>query len=95
MDDKKIEDLFAELSKEYSEIAPETKDIFRTLIHSTLTYRDELKKQGDILKVEEVQAALDYFISFIKESQIPNDIPQRQLELLTRWVKAFNSPTVH
>lgn len=95
MDNKKIEDLFTELSKEYSEIAPETKDIFRTLIRSTLEYRDELKKLGEVLKVEEVQAALDFFIAFIRESQIPKDIPQRQLELLTRWVKAFNSPTVH
>ncbi|MBU4484554.1 hypothetical protein KKA47_03945 [bacterium] len=95
MDNKKIEALFERLSNLYPCANDETKNIFKTLVQLTLEYRDQLAKTNDTITVEEVQNALDELVTFLKEKSLSKDIPQKQLELVTRWLQVFTEQAKH
>ncbi len=91
MDNQEIEKLFSQLETPPS-VSPETKEVFATLVKTTLDYRDKVNKEtGMTITVEDTRAALDLFLEFIQTGRVPSSKNQIILDLLKIWIKKFKS----
>lgn len=68
--------------------------MFRMLVETALSYRDELADNGETLTVVETQGALDAFMEVMKTHDIPKQLPAHVHQLVVRWLQEIKK-TVH
>ncbi len=87
MEDQDIYRLFSTLAGEADQDNASMKEVFKTLIKSTLLYRDNLlKAKGVTVTVLDVQSALDWLVPAIKTGRLPATDNKVRLDLLKIWL---------
>ena len=86
MDEDDIHILFSSVA-ESAEINEPAREVFSTLIKTTLSYRDHLKKTEDIIvTVKDVRSALDWLVPTLKTGRLPETGNKISLDLLKLWL---------
>lgn len=87
MEDKDIYILFSNLAEKADQDNETVKKVFKTLIKSTLRYRDNiLKAKGVVVTVQDVQCTLDWLIPAMKTGRLPATDDKIRLDLLKLWL---------
>lgn len=72
------------------------REVFSTLIKSTLRYRDHMKKyEGAVVTVEDVRTALDWLVVSLKTGRLPDTDNRICLDLLKLWLDELKCRPVH
>jgi hypothetical protein len=87
MEDKDIYAIFSNLVDEADQDNESLKSVFKTLIKSTLAYRDNvLNATGVVVTVEDVRAVLEWLEPAIKTGRLPKSDNKIRLDLLKLWL---------
>jgi len=87
LEDEDICIFFSNLAEKNNQDNETMKEVFRTLIKSTLRYRDNiLKVKGVTVTVQDVQASLEWLIPAIKTGKLPVTDDKIRLDLLNLWM---------
>jgi hypothetical protein len=87
MEDKDIYALFSNLVDDADQNNEFLKEVFKTLIKSTLAYRDNvLNGTGEVVTVEDVRAVLEWLVPTIKTGRLPVSDNRIRLDLLKLWL---------
>ncbi len=87
MEDQDIYRLFSNLAEKAEQDNAVMKGVFKTLIKSTLLYRDNLlKAKGVRVTVRDVQSTLDWLVPAIKTGRLPATDNKVRLDLLKIWL---------
>ena len=88
MDPSDIEKLFLQVLDDPGMDTDETRQVFATLIQTTLAYRDQLlKSQNIVVTVEDVRAVLGWLVPALSIGQWPETRNEIRLGLLKAWVR--------
>jgi hypothetical protein len=87
LDEQEIEALFNRVAKSASEKQEDVRNVFFTLIRTTLKYRDHLSDSNGItLTVEDVQTVLEWLVSALNTGRVPVTENKIRLDLLKLWI---------
>jgi hypothetical protein len=87
MDEGDIERLFLSVLEHASQDNDQVREVFATLIKSTLRYRDHmLESRGTVVTVEDVRTALGWLVPSLATGQLPKTDNKLQLDLLKIWL---------
>jgi hypothetical protein len=87
-----------EIDELFRQVAPDTtvgddegvRQVFETLVETTLTYRDQLKKGHEfILTVEDVGVVLDWLMAYMQTGNGPDTDNDIRAELFRLWLVAL------
>jgi hypothetical protein len=93
MDEGELERLLNRVAGSPEGIPPEVKEVFSTLVQSTLDFRDrQLEEVGVTVTVEDVRIALDWLLDFFRSGRMPRTNHQVRRALFETWVAALNAP---
>ena len=96
MEENDIHKLFLTLVEHPSQNSEAIREVFTILVRSTLKYRDHvLKSTGVVVKVEDVQAALNWLMPALSTGQLPDTDDRLRLDLLKLWldeIKVLGTP---
>lgn len=91
MKDKDIYMLFSSVSGQSGEYDESVKEVFASLIKSTLRYRDHMLESCDtVVTVEDVRSALDWLVPALKSGRLPKTDNRTRLDLLKLWLDELN-----
>lgn len=95
MQDDDIKNLFERVLKHFEGADEGARGTFSVLVKTTLKYRDWLvESNSSPLTVAETKAALNAFLTVLKEQKIPGALPKRVHDLVILWLKEIQK-TVH
>lgn len=87
MDDAAINRILMQVaSRAGGDIPEDVQRVFKTLVSTTLSYRDQLKQRQVILTVEDVQAALDGLVCLMQQKPLPESFSGVRLDLIKLWI---------
>jgi hypothetical protein len=87
MEDNEIYMLFSSLTENAALDDEPLKEVLKTLVSTTLKYRDTiLKGTGVIVTVEDVRAALEWLVPAIRTGRLPVTDNRVRLDLLNLWL---------
>ena len=87
MEDKEIYILFSRMAEGPDRYDESVRNVFSSLIKTTLKYRDQmLKSQGIVITVEDVRIALDWLIPCLKTGRLPEKGDKKSMDLLKLWL---------
>ena len=96
MKDKEIYALFTRVAEDSAGGDDSAREVFSTLIKSTLRYRDQIKEQeGIVVTVEDVRTALDWLVPSLKTGRLPVSGNKIRLDLLKLWLDELKYCSVH
>jgi hypothetical protein len=99
MEDKEIEKLFLSVIEHASQNTDAVRQVFSTLVKSTLRYRDQmLESRGIIVTVEDVRTALGWLVPSLTTGQLPKTDNKVRLDLLKIWLdelKCLGNPNTY
>jgi hypothetical protein len=87
MEDEDVSILFLNLAEKADEGNEPLKEVFKTLIKTTLKYRDNiLKTAGTVVTVEDVRTTLAWLVPAVKTGRLPATDDKIKLDLLKLWL---------
>ena len=87
MEDKDIYELFLSVAEHSGQTDDATREVFSTLVRSTLRYRDHLlESKGITVTVEDVRIALGWLVPSLKTGRLPDTDDKIKLDLLKIWL---------
>jgi hypothetical protein len=87
MDDKEIYELFLSVAEHSGQTDDAIREVFTTLVRSTLRYRDHLlESKGITVTVEDVRIALGWLVPSLKTGRLPDTNDKVKLDLLKIWL---------
>ena len=99
MDEKEIYRLFFKVLEHPAQNTAPIREVFSTLIQSTLRYRDQLlESEGLIITVEDVRTVLGWLVPSLTTGQLPSTDNKVRLDLLKIWLdelKNVGNPRVY
>ncbi|RLB31228.1 MAG: hypothetical protein DRH11_13585 [Deltaproteobacteria bacterium] len=99
LEDDEIDKLFLAALENSSQDTDEVREVFSTLIKTTLRYRDQmLEHKGVVVTVEDVRTALKWLVPCLATGQVPKTDDKLRLDLLKIWVdelKRLGKPHVY
>lgn len=95
MDSKEIDELFQKIAPDSAGDDDQgARQVFKSLVETTLTYRDQLKdKQAFILTVEDVRIVLDWLMAYMQTGKAPETHDKIRAELFKLWTTALTPKT--
>ena len=92
MEEKEIYRLFFEVMEHPAQNTAPIREVFSTLIKTTLRYRDQvLESKGLTITVEDVRAVLGWLVSSLATGQLPQTANKVRLDLLKIWLDEFKN----
>ena len=90
MKDEDIHALFLSVLERSADNTPEVREVFSTLLRSTLKYRDDvLASEGVIVTVDDVRTALEWLVPSLSTGRLPETEKRIPLGLLKIWLDEF------
>ena len=87
MDEGDIEKLFLSVLEHASQDNEDVREVFATLVKSTLRYRDHvLESQGIVVTVQDVRTTLGWLVPSLATGQLPETDNKLRLDLLKIWL---------
>jgi hypothetical protein len=87
MDEGDIEKLFLSVLEHAYQDNEEVREVFATLVKSTLRYRDHLlESQGTVVTVQDVRTTLGWLVPCLATGQLPETDNKLRLDLLKIWL---------
>ena len=87
MDERDIEKLFISVIEESSQNTDAVRNVFSTLVYTTLRYRDDvLASRGEVVTVEDVRTCLGWLVPVLATGNMPQTDNKTRLGLLKLWV---------
>ena len=87
MEDEDIYKLFLSVAEHSGQTDDATREVFSTLVRSTLRYRDHvLQSKGITVTVEDVRTALGWLVPSLKTGRLPDTDDKIKLDLLKLWL---------
>ena len=87
MDEKDIYILFSSIAENSARNDKSVREVFSTLIRTTLKYRDHiLEAKGAVITVEDVRTVLDWLVPSMKTGRLPETKDKIKLDLLKLWL---------
>ena len=97
MEDSDIYELFLSVVEHSGQTDDAAREVFSTLVKSTLKYRDHLlESKGITVTVEDVRTALGWLVPSLKTGRLPDTDDKVKLDLLKIWLdelKYLGSPS--
>jgi hypothetical protein len=88
MNSSDIDLLLSRISENAEEVPAEVREVFSMLVKTTLDFRDRyLKEHGITVTVEDVKAALDWLLFFLKSGHHPKTNHLIRRELFETWIR--------
>ena len=92
MEEKEIYSLFLKVMEHPAQNTAPIREVFSTLIKTTLRYRDQvLESKGLTITVEDVRAVLGWLVSSLATGQLPQTDNEVRLDLLKIWLDEFKN----
>ena len=99
MEEKEIYRLFFKVLEHPAQNTAPIREVFSTLIKSTLRYRDQLlESKGLMITVEDVRTVLGWLVPSLTTGQLPSTDNKVRLDLLKIWLdelKNVGNPRVY
>jgi hypothetical protein len=99
MEEEDIYKLFLSVAEHSGQTDDATREVFSTLVRSTLKYRDHLlESKGITVTVEDVRTALGWLIPSLKTGRLPDSDDKVKLDLLKLWLdelRTLGHPNVY
>jgi hypothetical protein len=99
MEEEDIYKLFLSVAEHSGQTDDATREVFSTLVRSTLKYRDHLlESKGITVTVEDVRTALGWLIPSLKKGRLPDSDDKVKLDLLKLWLdelRTLGHPNVY
>lgn len=99
MEEEQIERLFFEVLEHPAQNTAPVREVFSTLIRSTLRYRDQLlESKGVRLTVQDVRTVLGWLVPSLTTGKLPSTDNKVRLDLLKIWVdelKNLGNPSAY
>ena len=99
MEEKDIYRLFFNVLEDASQNTDAVRQVFSTLILSTLRYRDYmLESKGVVITVEDVRNTLSWLVPALTTGRLPVTDDNVRLDLLKLWLdelKNFGNPSLY
>ena len=90
MDEKDIQKLFASVLEDPRHDNAAVRNVFSTLVSTTLKYRDDLlASRGVLVTVEDVRTCLAWLIPVLATGTMPETTNKISLDLLRIWLDAL------
>jgi len=87
MDENEIYHLFFKILEHPAQNTAPVREVFSTLIRSTLRYRDQLlESKGLIVTVEDVRTVLGWLVPSLTTGQLPSTDNRVRVDLLKIWL---------
>lgn len=87
MEDDAIYRLFSSVAGETAKDTPAVREVFSTLVRTTLKYRDTiLMSKKIVVTVEDVRVALDWLVPALNTGNLPQMENKISLDLLKLWL---------
>jgi len=88
LDEIDIEKLFTRALDDSGQDTEAVRDVFSTLVHTTLKYRDEMyASRGEVVTVEDVRICLGLLIPVLATGNMPQTDNTVRFGLLKLWVE--------
>ncbi|MCJ7596692.1 MAG: hypothetical protein MUO52_18165 [Desulfobacterales bacterium] len=92
MEEKEIYSLFLKVMEHPAQNTAPIREVFSTLIKTTLRYRDQvLESKGLTITVEDVRAVLGWLVPSLATGQLPQTDNKVRLDLLKIWLDEFKN----
>lgn len=90
MDEKDIQKLFVSVLDDPRQDNAAVRNVFSTLVSTTLKYRDDLlTSRGVVVTVEDVRTCLAWLVPAIATGNVPETKNKISLDLLRIWLDAL------
>ncbi|MFC1592106.1 hypothetical protein ACFL43_06245 [Thermodesulfobacteriota bacterium] len=90
MDDAQITSLLMRVADHVGRLPGDSREVFATLIATTLSYRDRIKEQqGVVVTIGDVRAALDQLTEALQTRRLPRSDNRLQSGLVKLWLDAL------
>jgi hypothetical protein len=87
MEENEIAQLFRKIADASAADYQESREVFTSLVKSTLRYRDVLKQSRDtVLTVQDVRITLDWLLPAFTTGRLPKTDNKIRLDLLKIWL---------
>lgn len=94
MDEKDIQKLFVSVLDDPGQDNAAVRNVFSTLVSTTLKYRDDLlASRGVVVTVEDVRTCLAWLVPAIATGNVPETKNKISLDLLRIWLDALGKKT--
>ncbi len=88
LDERDIEKLFISVLEESGQDTDAVRNVFSTLVYTTLRYRDDvLVSRGEVVTVEDVRTCLDWLVPALATGNMPQTDNKSRLGLLKLWLE--------
>jgi hypothetical protein len=88
MDERDIEELFISVLEESGQDTDAVRNVFSTLVHTTLRYRDDvLASRGEVVTVEDARTCLGWLVTALATGNMPQTDNKTRLGLLKLWLE--------
>jgi len=92
LDEIDIEKLFTRALDDSGQDTEAVRDVFSTLVHTTLRYRDEVYATRDeVVTVGDVRTCLSWLVPALATGNVPQTDNPLRFNLLKLWVAALGS----
>jgi len=88
LDERDIEKLFISVLEESGQDTDAVRNVFSTLVYTTLRYRDDvLAFRGEVVTVEDVRTCLGWLVPALVTGNMPQTDSKARLGLLKLWLE--------
>ena len=92
MDERDIEKLFISVLEASGQDTDAVRNVFSTLVYTTLRYRDDvLASRGEVVTVEDVRTCLGWLVPALVTGNMPETTNKISLDLLKIWLEELGT----